>query len=61
MYGYIFDSSRKIHLINNGEITELVKKLFEERERLLEDIYDLDLNGLIDIYKHIDRRDEENM
>ena len=52
---------RKIHLINNGEITELVKKLFEERERLLEDIYDLDLNGLIDIYKHIDRRDEENM
>lgn len=52
---------RKIHLINNGEITDLLEKLFEERERLLEEIYNLDLNQLIDIYTHIDRRDEENM
>lgn len=52
---------RKIHLINNGEISELLERLFEERERLLEEIYNLDLNQLISIYTHIDRRDEENM
>lgn len=52
---------RKIHLINNGEITNLLEKLFLERERLLEEIYNLDLNHLIDIYTHIDRRNEEEM
>lgn len=52
---------RKIHLINHGEIAELLERLFAERERLLEEIYHLDLQKLIDIYTHIDRRDEENM
>ncbi len=52
---------RKIHLINNGEIEGLLERLFIERERLLEEIYHLDLRQLVDIYTHIDRRDEENM
>ena len=52
---------RKIHLINNGEISDLLGKLFEKREHLLEEIYNLDLNKLINIYTHIDRRDEDNM
>jgi 5-methylcytosine-specific restriction endonuclease McrA len=52
---------RKIHLINNREVGGLVEKLYKEREREFDEIYNLKLNDLIDIYTHIDRRDEANM
>lgn len=52
---------RKIHLINNGEMYGLLEKLFKEREELLEEIYNINLNNLVEIYTRIDRRDEQNM
>lgn len=52
---------RKIHLINNDEMYGLLEKLFKEREELLEEIYNINLNNLVEIYTRIDRRDEQNM
>lgn len=52
---------RKIHLINNGEIGQLLKKLFNERDHLFKEIYDITFHQLLDIYTHIDRRDEDSM
>lgn len=52
---------RKIHLIKNSEVEELLKKLFIKRKNHLNKEYNIELNGLLDIYKGIDRKDEENM
>ena len=52
---------RKIHLINNGEIGELLEKLFNERAFSLKETYNLNLQKLISIYSGIDRQNEELM
>ena len=52
---------RKIHLIKSDNVGSLLEKLYQERKTSLEEVYNLDLSHLINIYQGIDRRDEDNM
>lgn len=52
---------RKIHLIRIEEMDPLLEKLYKSRMLVLKNIYNLDLVQLLDIYKGVDRSDEENM
>lgn len=52
---------RKIHLIRNSEVSELLNTLYNTRKERFADVYNLDIDQLVDIYKKIDRKDEESM